>query len=220
MRPIRNPEWHWAARVVGGAAIATSRPGQVQPAPPDGGYVQRLHLSARHAEENALQSGAKSLPFGFPTSSGKTAANGAPARRQAFAAGPWCSRTALPAWRAPPEVLAFHEAFADIVAIFQHFTLPELLRFEIARLRGDLTQASMLSDLARHFGEAQHSGLALRRGVDRSDPSIKRPAGPTSDEEGAPPWGETMHGSARAWGDPGRRCSRLSSRSISVARTT
>ena len=32
-----------------------------------------------------------------------------------------------------PDVLAFHEAFADIVAMFQHFTLPEVLRFEIAR---------------------------------------------------------------------------------------
>ena len=38
------------------------------------------------------------------------------------------------------DVLAFHEAFADIVAMFQHFTFPELLRFEIARTRGDLRQ--------------------------------------------------------------------------------
>src|SRR6202012_3486353 len=29
-----------------------------------------------------------------------------------------------------PDVLAFHEAFADIVALFQHFTLPEALRSE------------------------------------------------------------------------------------------
>ena len=74
-----------------------------------------------------------------------------------------------------PDVLAFHEAFADIVAIFQHFTLPELLRFEIARLRGDLTQASMLSDLARQFGQSLHNGRALRRALDRPDPKIKRP---------------------------------------------
>ena len=26
-----------------------------------------------------------------------------------------------------PDVLAFHEAFADIVAIFQHFTMPEAI---------------------------------------------------------------------------------------------
>src|SRR4051812_32975430 len=37
-----------------------------------------------------------------------------------------------------PDVLAFHEGFADIVALFQHFTLPEALKTQIARTRGDL----------------------------------------------------------------------------------
>ena len=106
-----------------------------------------------------------------------------------------------------PDVLAFHEAFADIVAIFQHFTLPELLRFEIARLRGDLTQASMLSDLARQFGQSLHNGRALRRALDRPDPKIKRPDDPTSDEDDAPPLKQYRRctGTARARGDPGRR---------------
>ena len=36
-----------------------------------------------------------------------------------------------------PDVPAFHEAFADIVALFQHFTMKDLVRFEIARARGD-----------------------------------------------------------------------------------
>ena len=40
-----------------------------------------------------------------------------------------------------PDVPAFHEAFADIVALFQHFTIKELVRFEIARARGDLSAA-------------------------------------------------------------------------------
>ena len=31
-----------------------------------------------------------------------------------------------------PDVLAFHEAFADIVALFQHFTFPEILRHQIS----------------------------------------------------------------------------------------
>jgi hypothetical protein len=31
-----------------------------------------------------------------------------------------------------PDTLAFHEAFSDIVAIFQHFTYPEILRHESA----------------------------------------------------------------------------------------
>src|SRR4029077_19300663 len=37
-----------------------------------------------------------------------------------------------------PDVPAFHEGFADIVALFQHFMITELVRFEIARVRGDL----------------------------------------------------------------------------------
>lgn len=61
-----------------------------------------------------------------------------------------------------PDVLAFHEAFADIVAIFQHFTLPELLEFEIARSRADLSAAGLLGGLAQQFGEASQLGEALR----------------------------------------------------------
>ena len=54
-----------------------------------------------------------------------------------------------------PDALAFHEAFADIVALFQHFTLPEAVRHQIAkRTRGDLGQQNLLGDLARQFGEA------------------------------------------------------------------
>jgi len=43
-------------------------------------------------------------------------------------------------------VPAFHEAFADIVAIFQHFTFPELLRFEIGRSHGDLSQGYLMAE--------------------------------------------------------------------------
>lgn len=61
-----------------------------------------------------------------------------------------------------PDVPAFHEAFADIVAVFQHFTLPELVRFEIARRQGDLSAANLLSGLAEQFGEGTGIGSALR----------------------------------------------------------
>ena len=44
-----------------------------------------------------------------------------------------------------PDVRAFHEGFADIVAVFQHFTMPELVRFEIGRAGGDLSAARLLS---------------------------------------------------------------------------
>jgi hypothetical protein len=65
-----------------------------------------------------------------------------------------------------PDVLAFHEAFADIVAIFQHFTFPEILRHEIVRAQGDVALATRLADLARQFGEALGRSRALRSAID------------------------------------------------------
>jgi hypothetical protein len=64
-----------------------------------------------------------------------------------------------------PDVLAFHEAFADIVAIFQHFTFSDLLRFEIGRVGGDLRQGRLLGDLARQFGDALGRSRALRSAI-------------------------------------------------------
>lgn len=64
------------------------------------------------------------------------------------------------------DVPAFHEAFADIVALFQHFTMTELVRFEIARSRGDLSAAQLLGGLARQFGEGTSRGGPLRNYLD------------------------------------------------------
>jgi len=61
-----------------------------------------------------------------------------------------------------PDVLAFHEGFADIVALLQHFSFTELLRNEIQRQRGDLRQPGCLIDLARQFGFASGMGKSLR----------------------------------------------------------
>lgn len=60
------------------------------------------------------------------------------------------------------DVLAFHEAFADLVALFQHFTYPEILRHQIARARGDLGTENMLGQLAIEFGRATGGRSALR----------------------------------------------------------
>ena len=60
------------------------------------------------------------------------------------------------------DVLAFHEAFADLVALFQHFTYPEILRHQIARARGDLGTENMLGQLAIEFGKATGGRSALR----------------------------------------------------------
>lgn len=66
-----------------------------------------------------------------------------------------------------PDVLAFHEAFADIVALLQHFTMRELLENEIGRTRGDLEQESMLGMLAVQFGQAMGGRGALRNAIGR-----------------------------------------------------
>src|SRR5262245_3815458 len=60
------------------------------------------------------------------------------------------------------DVFAFHEAFADIVALFQHFTLPDALRHQIAETRGDLEKQNLLGQLAVQFGEATGRYGALR----------------------------------------------------------
>lgn len=66
--------------------------------------------------------------------------------------------------------LAFHEAFGDIVALLSHFTLGEAVREHILRNSGRLDQRSLLSGLARQFGNAQGHHGALREAIDRIDP--------------------------------------------------
>jgi hypothetical protein len=64
--------------------------------------------------------------------------------------------------RTNPDVLAFHEAFADIVALFQRFTYSELLRDQIARARGRLDAGTLMTRLALQFGQATGRHQALR----------------------------------------------------------
>jgi len=60
------------------------------------------------------------------------------------------------------DVLAFHEAFADIVALFQHFSYPSVLLSQISRCRGNLGAENLLSQLAQQFGDATGRGHSLR----------------------------------------------------------
>lgn len=61
-----------------------------------------------------------------------------------------------------PDVHAFHEAFADLVALFQRFSYPGVLEREIAKTRGDLESETMLAQLASQFGKATGHGSSLR----------------------------------------------------------
>ena len=65
---------------------------------------------------------------------------------------------------------ALHEGFADLVALFQHFTYPEVLRSQIARTRGSLETQNILGELAYQFGQAIGRYGALRSAIGHTDP--------------------------------------------------
>jgi hypothetical protein len=69
-----------------------------------------------------------------------------------------------------PDTLAFHEAFADITALFQHFSFPEVLRQQISKTRGDLASQNLLGQLAQQFGKAIGQYGALRDALGDVDP--------------------------------------------------
>jgi hypothetical protein len=69
-----------------------------------------------------------------------------------------------------PDVLAFHEAFADIVALLTRFSYADVVRAALRKSRGDVGAAELLTDVARQFGQTMsaHSaaGQALRSALD------------------------------------------------------
>jgi hypothetical protein len=69
-----------------------------------------------------------------------------------------------------PDVRAFHEAFADIVALFQHFTYPAVLESQVRKTRGELHSENLLGQLAQQFGRATGRGAALRDALGGRDP--------------------------------------------------
>jgi hypothetical protein len=69
-----------------------------------------------------------------------------------------------------PDVRAFHEAFADIVSLLQHFTFAEIVRHQIASTRGAIrTDESLLGQLAGQFGRALGLRGALRDAIGTVD---------------------------------------------------
>jgi hypothetical protein len=63
-----------------------------------------------------------------------------------------------------PDVAAFHEGFADIVALLQRFTFGELVEHQLYASSGSLSRYTVLGELATQFGEA----LEGNRGALRS----------------------------------------------------
>ncbi len=76
---------------------------------------------------------------------------------------------------AHPDTAAFHEAFADIVALFQRFTFEPVLEYQIAKSRGNLRTKNLLLDLATQVGLASGSHGSLRDAIGRVDPVTGKP---------------------------------------------
>jgi subtilisin family serine protease len=71
------------------------------------------------------------------------------------------------------DMAAFHEAFADVVALFQHFSMPESLTRQIRRAQGSTADIGRrLGQLAQQFGEATGMHGALRRFVGEVGSSV------------------------------------------------
>lgn len=67
------------------------------------------------------------------------------------------------------DVFAWHEAVADLIALFQHFAHRDVVLNAIATTSGELEKSAGLLDLAREFGESTGRGAALRSAIeDRS----------------------------------------------------
>ncbi|HLL13295.1 MAG TPA: hypothetical protein VK570_19685, partial [Rubrivivax sp.] len=69
-----------------------------------------------------------------------------------------------------PDVAAFHEGFADLVAIFQRLSYRELVSVAIRKARGRLEDASLLTDLALQLGHAEGRKGALRTASSNGKP--------------------------------------------------
>lgn len=65
-----------------------------------------------------------------------------------------------------PHVRAFHEGFADIVAMFQRLSYRDLVQRALQDAQGDLLRSQSLHDIAAQFGQGLGSGKALRTALD------------------------------------------------------
>lgn len=72
------------------------------------------------------------------------------------------------------DVLAFHEAFSDCVALLQRFSLPGILDHEIAENFGDLSGDNRLAKMASEVGKAMGKHGALRDALGQMNPKSGR----------------------------------------------
>ena len=68
-----------------------------------------------------------------------------------------------------PDVAALHEGFADLIALFQHFSESAVLRQQIGAIRGNLEERSQLGAVAPQFGGAIGQPDGLRNALGFTD---------------------------------------------------
>lgn len=77
------------------------------------------------------------------------------------------------------DVFAFHEAFADVVALLQRFSNQDLLRRQIRLAKGKLTNKNLMGQMAQQFGQASGGRGGLRQYFGNFDDAgnwaVKRP---------------------------------------------
>jgi hypothetical protein len=71
-----------------------------------------------------------------------------------------------------PDVAAFHEGFADLVAIFQRLSYKKLVTTALRKSGGNLGQAPLLTDLAQQLGWAHGKQSALRSAMAEGEPAL------------------------------------------------
>jgi hypothetical protein len=69
-----------------------------------------------------------------------------------------------------PDVAAFHEGFADLIALFQRLSYRELVKTALRKARGRLDQAPLLTELASQLGHVLELDAALRSALSKEPP--------------------------------------------------
>jgi hypothetical protein len=72
-----------------------------------------------------------------------------------------------------PDVLAFHEAFADLIAIFQRFTYRDVVLAAVRQSRGEISSATLLTNIGSQFAQATFLTNALRSAVSSTPQSYE-----------------------------------------------
>ena len=73
-----------------------------------------------------------------------------------------------------PDAPAFHEGFSDTVALLSRFTFRQVVEHQLNKVKGNLTDYSVLGELATQFGEANEGRGALRGAIGSFDAKTKK----------------------------------------------